>query len=640
MPQSHAIDIDKKTRTESIRWNNVRYSVTLANTEKVLLQGLHGEVKSGEMVAIMGGSGAGKSTLLNTLAGRIQPGCLSGDILVDGKPRNPSRWPLDCAYVEQDDIMYRNLSVEETLRYAAALRLPNSMTKERKEKRVDEVIEMVGLTNCRKTWIGGGDSGIRGVSGGERKRVSIALELIANPHILFLDEPTSGLDAFNAFNCIETLKNLCVTQKKIILMTIHQPRTDILDLFDKVILLSLGQQVFFGSTQDALVHFQSLGYPLPPKMNPSDFFLDLITPDFRSDDVKAESLGRIEKFFVAEKATRGKQQQQQGKRLNGSFSKAHDDIEAIPPRPDVSQENTEPSYVISMMREAFGIGEAIPFAASITTEISQLTSRNFVDLFRNIPYMLTIIGGPLVLALLFGSVFWKVTNDDNGIQNRQGLFFQTSNAFAFISMMPMITSFPEKRSIIHHERSSASYRAMSAYAAIFISVLPSLIIQCLIYCSILYPMVGLQSDMTKVLTFVLITFVNSLFASAFGMVIGSVSPSIQVSQQASPLIMMIFTLFSGLLVNLDNVNPAFRWIQWISFVAYTNKAYNQNEFDEGLKLTRMGQPMNGLDVIGPMALRNPPLMECIWVNLDMAVFYLVLGYFCFKIATRPLLKLK
>eukprot|EP00842_Homolaphlyctis_polyrhiza_P003077 jgi/Hompol1/3770/HPOL_006734-RA len=213
----------------SLKWSNVGYSVTIPKTkaEKQLLKNMFGEVKAGEVVAIMGGSGAGKSTLLNTLAGRIGPGKLTGEILLDGKPRNAATWRLECAYVEQDDVMFRNLSVEETISYAANLRLPSSMSKAEKAKRVDEVIACLGLNGCRKTWIG--DELTRGISGGERKRVSIGIELVTNPHLLFLDEPTSGLDAFNAFNVIKTIKDLAVAQNKIVLMTIHQPRTDILD---------------------------------------------------------------------------------------------------------------------------------------------------------------------------------------------------------------------------------------------------------------------------------------------------------------------------------------------------------------------------------------------------------------------------
>lgn len=173
--------------------------------------------------------------------------------------------------------MYTNLTVFETLMYSAKLRLPSSVPLSEKTRIVEEIIQQLGLQNCRNTLIGDRDN--RGVSGGERKRVSIGIELVTNPKVLFLDEPTSGLDAFNALNVMEVIKTLAVKQNKIVLLTIHQPRTDILDLFDNIILLSMGKTVFFGHLDDGLKHFASLGYPLPDKTNPSDHFLDVVTPD-------------------------------------------------------------------------------------------------------------------------------------------------------------------------------------------------------------------------------------------------------------------------------------------------------------------------------------------------------------------------
>ena len=288
-------------------WSGVGLSVKIkegkAIKPKELLQEMYGQVNAGEVVAIMGGSGAGKSTLLNTLAGRIaDTTTLTGDILVDGHPRNMANWRIQCAYVEQDDIMYRNLTVFETLRYSALLRLPSSVSPAEKLERVNHVIATLGLNGCRDTIIG--DTVNRGISGGERKRVSIGIELVTNPQILFLDEPTSGLDAFNALNLITTLKKLAVEQNKIILMTIHQPRTDILNLLDKVLLLSMGKCVWFGSCSAALTHFSDIGYKIPENTNPSDFFLDITTLDQRTAELKQQTTMRIEKFVAAYRAIR------------------------------------------------------------------------------------------------------------------------------------------------------------------------------------------------------------------------------------------------------------------------------------------------------------------------------------------------
>ncbi|KAJ3220187.1 hypothetical protein HDU67_005513 [Dinochytrium kinnereticum] len=211
----------------TVAWENVSYSVPTKKKqpEKVILNSMSGCAQPGEILAILGGSGAGKSTLLNVLAGRIGPGTLRGSITVNGAPRKRSTWRKVAAYVEQEEVMFKNLTVAETFQYAAQLRLPSELSKKEKDDRVNDLIAELGLNKCRDTKIG--DSDTRGISGGEKKRVSIGNELITQPSILFLDEPTSGLDAFTAVNIISTVSRIAKTRCATAIMTIHQPRTDI-----------------------------------------------------------------------------------------------------------------------------------------------------------------------------------------------------------------------------------------------------------------------------------------------------------------------------------------------------------------------------------------------------------------------------
>jgi ABC-type multidrug transport system ATPase subunit len=286
-------------------WQDIKYSVKQGNGKsRQILHGVTGSIKSGEILAIMGGSGkntlilgAGKTTLLNVLAGRIGEGSFSGTITLDGKKRNKYTWRKDCAYVEQDDLMHANLTVEETLNFAAKFKLPDNTRAIDINHIVNEIIMDLGLNNCRKGLIGG--EKVRGVSGGERKRVSIGQEIITTPHIIFLDEPTSGLDAFTAFNIISALKNIAIKRNSIIIMTIHQPRTDIINLIDKILLLSAGKTMWLGSTQEGLEHFSKHGYTIPPNTNPSDFFMDCITLDQRSPEKLKLSSERVERFKTA-----------------------------------------------------------------------------------------------------------------------------------------------------------------------------------------------------------------------------------------------------------------------------------------------------------------------------------------------------
>ncbi|KAJ1890009.1 hypothetical protein LPJ66_007720 [Kickxella alabastrina] len=224
-----------------LQWEKLTYEVaTMVNKSaayRVILNEINGEVRAGETIAIIGSSGAGKTTLLNALSGRIIGGSLTGRVLYHGAQRHPSSFRRLTAYVQQGDIMHPLLTVEETLDYASKLRLPNSLhTAKDKRDRVAKIIKQLRLESVRKSQIG--DMKVRGVSGGERKRVSIGTELLTNPSLIFLDEPMSGLDSNSSQLVVELVKQIVNERRIAALMTIHQPSARIFNLFDKVILLS------------------------------------------------------------------------------------------------------------------------------------------------------------------------------------------------------------------------------------------------------------------------------------------------------------------------------------------------------------------------------------------------------------------
>lgn len=222
------------------------------------------------MLAMLGPSGSGKTTLLTALGGRLG-GKLSGTITFNGKPFSNSM-KRNTGFVTQDDVMYPHLTVTETLVYTALLRLPSSITKEEKVTHAQDVITQLGLTKCKNSIIG--DALLRGVSGGERKRVSIGQEMLINPSVLFLDEPTSGLDSTTAQRIVSTLWDLANGGRTVV-MTIHQPSSRLFYMFHKVLLLSEGNTMYYGKGEEAMDYFSSIGYAPSVTMNPSDFLLDL-----------------------------------------------------------------------------------------------------------------------------------------------------------------------------------------------------------------------------------------------------------------------------------------------------------------------------------------------------------------------------
>ncbi|KAG3124622.1 hypothetical protein PI126_g23157, partial [Phytophthora idaei] len=266
-----------------LSWNNLSYAVATRKTadapegKKTILDNVSGRCAPGELTAIMGPSGSGKTTLVDLLADRISSGEVTGDIELNGEARVAKTFRAVTSYVAQEDSLLGSFTVLETMRMAAKLSLPNSVTSKQIEARVDDVVEAMGLATCRHTLVG--DIFRKGLSGGQKRRLSIAIELLSNPSILILDEPTSGLDSSATHNVMKFIVKLCAEGKTIV-CTIHQPSSLVYDMFTNVVVLSAGQTVYCGPRRLMIPHFASAGYDCPTYMNPAEYFISLVNTDF------------------------------------------------------------------------------------------------------------------------------------------------------------------------------------------------------------------------------------------------------------------------------------------------------------------------------------------------------------------------
>lgn len=262
----------------AISWSDMTYARSLrGGNERVILDKVSGHCAPGEVLALMGPSGCGKTSLLDLLADRISGGRREGNVMIGQHKRDSASSRKITSYVAQEDSLLSCFTVRETLAYAARLSLASLSHKDR-NTRVDDVMGKMGIVGCAHTRIG--DEIIKGISGGQKRRLSIAVELLSGSPILMLDEPTSGLDSASAFSVVECLKNLASTGR-CVLLSIHQPSSMIYNSFSTVSLLVSGHQVYFGPIgQVPLDHFSSLGHSCPQFVNPAEFFLDLINEDF------------------------------------------------------------------------------------------------------------------------------------------------------------------------------------------------------------------------------------------------------------------------------------------------------------------------------------------------------------------------
>lgn len=242
---------------------------------KQILTGIAGIASPGQITAVMGASGAGKSTFLDILARKNKRGTTTGRMYVNGEKIPDNEYKNIVGYVDQEDTLFPTLTVQETIMTSALLRLPAEMGPALKERRVMEVMQQLGIFHIKDQLIGSEEGAGRGISGGEKRRVGIACELVTSPGILFLDEPTSGLDAFNAFNVVECLVTLAKTYNRTIIFTIHQPRSNIVALFDQLILLAKGKTVYSGPLSHCQSYFEQIGYHCPPGFNIADYLVDL-----------------------------------------------------------------------------------------------------------------------------------------------------------------------------------------------------------------------------------------------------------------------------------------------------------------------------------------------------------------------------
>lgn len=260
-----------------------------------VLHGLSGQVRTGQVLAIMGASGSGKTTLLNLLSGRMKSStkCVSGGkIFVNGHSRDYETFPQIAKFVEQDDTtMFAELTVREQILFAARLALPGSVSETQKVARVDKIIQELGLTKAKDTYVG--SELVRGVSGGERRRAAIGVELVTDPSLIFLDEPTTGLDSFNALNVMSSLRQLAKNGRTIV-TTIHQPRSSIFHLFDMLCLIAEGRTVYFGPAADVADYFGNLGFPMPVNFNVADFAIDVLSIDPRTKEKEVKSTARVQ----------------------------------------------------------------------------------------------------------------------------------------------------------------------------------------------------------------------------------------------------------------------------------------------------------------------------------------------------------
>uniref|UniRef100_A0A673Z8E9 Broad substrate specificity ATP-binding cassette transporter ABCG2 n=1 Tax=Salmo trutta TaxID=8032 RepID=A0A673Z8E9_SALTR len=505
--------------------------------------------------AILGPTGSGKSSFLDVLAARKDPSGLSGEVLIDGAPQPPNFKCLS-GYVVQDDVVMGTLTVRENLRFSAALRLPRSVPQKEKEARVNDLITELGLTKVADAKVG--TEMIRGISGGERKRTNIGMELIIDPSVLFLDEPTTGLDASTANSVLLLLKRMA-NQGRTIIMSIHQPRYSIYRLFDSLTLLVSGKQVYHG--------IRSYRYACEAHNNPADFFLDVINGDstatamnkIQGEDIDFEELSgsrqTIEEHLVEEY------------RNCSYFRDTQVELERIT---QGKQYTTKP------------MSRTITYNSSFFTQLHWVLGRTFRNLALNPQTSVAQLGVTIFLALIVGAIFFGVKDDQSGIQNRIGaLFFITTNqCFSTLSAAEL---FITERKLFVHEYISGYYRVSVYFLSKILSDIITLrTIPAIIFSCVAYFMIGFKTTPAAFFIFMFTVTLVAYTATAMTMAISADQSVVAMANIFMTISFVFMMIFSGLLVNLPSIMNWLAWLKYLSIPRYGLTALEINEF-VGLK---------------------------------------------------------
>ncbi|KAI3879054.1 hypothetical protein MKX03_031311 [Papaver bracteatum] len=613
---------------------------------KVLLNDISGEAREGEILAILGASGSGKSTLIDALANRISKGSLKGSVTLNGEILESRLLKTLSAYVMQDDLLFPMLTVEETLTFSADFRLPRSLSKREKKARVQAVIDQLGLQNAANTMIG--DESHRGISGGERRRVSIGIGIIHSPIILFLDEPTSGLDSTSAFQVVKVLQQIAQSGS-IVIMSVHQPSQRILGLLNHLIFLSHGEAVYTGSPATLLSFFSEFGLPIHKNENKIEFVLDLIRElegspggvkslvEFNLSwlqKMKSASSDLIERYSVIWNAIR----------------------DAILFTGHLSSNDNLRNYAVS--HKSTGMST---FTNPFWVEIIVLVKRSTRNSSRQPEVFGMRLGAILFTGFILASVFWQLDNSPRSVQERLG-FYTFTMAACFYICADVIPVYLQDRNIYIREEAYNTYRCSSYVLSNMIIALPSITILSIALAATTFWSVGLSGGIHGFLFFFITIFSSFWTANSFISFLSGVVPHAVLGYASTLAVLGFYLLFSGFFITKDRIPSYWIWFHFISLFKYPLNGALQNEFDNpsacylsgvqmfdrtpfaafptdkkleflsmlsdasGMKLTGSTCFTKGTDILRDQGLTDLNKWECVLITLAWGFFFRVLWY--------------
>mmetsp|Transcript_14357 Transcript_14357/g.15010 ORF Transcript_14357/g.15010 Transcript_14357/m.15010 type:complete len:631 (-) Transcript_14357:213-2105(-) len=501
-------------------------------TTKQILFNVSGIAKPGEMIALMGPSGSGKTTLLNVLGGRGRAN-LRGEVYFNNEPFKKSM-RRSIAYVLQEDIFYNELTVRQQLTMTSHLRLPDTLTNEMKTQAVNHVIKTLRIEKCA-------DTAILLISGGERKRLCIAIELLSRPKLLFLDEPTSGLDSSTSLSICRALKHLALSGECTVVCTIHQPQQKIFELFDNLILMKLGSIIYQGAAHKSLDYFQAIGKPVPQGENPADHILNVITP------------------AASEHGNR------------------HDDHKFIVPI-DLTLGEDKP-----LVSSGAAVSWFTQFSILFERSLKQYSRRHTI-IFMN----LTVT---LLLATFISQGIWKdIGTDQLSIATRAPSLFFACVTQGVTASLQSVNNFPGERALMLRERQSGAYTVSAYFMAKTITDMLTQLWPPIIFTCIVYPEIGYQPITHKFFIYMFFMILDTMAATSVATAVSCICVSVELTTVVLSGCFEVCRLYGGFFTSPEQLleYPDWKFADALSYIKYAFVGIALNELN-GLELTCTAQ---------------------------------------------------
>ncbi|KAL0555361.1 hypothetical protein IC582_009305 [Cucumis melo] len=532
----------------SLAFNHVNYYVDMPAEMKMhgvekdrlqLLEDVSGAFRPGILTALVGVSGAGKTTLLDVLAGRKTSGYIEGSIYVSGYPKKQSTFARVSGYCEQIDIHSPHVTVYESLLFSAWLRLSSNVDTKTRKMFVEEVMELIELDRLRDALVG--LPGVDGLSTEQRKRLTIAVELVANPSIIFMDEPTSGLDARSAAIVMRTVRNTVDTGRTVV-CTIHQPSIDIFEAFDELLLMKRGGQMIYagplGERSCKLIeYFEAI--PGIPKIengkNPATWMLEVTAPPMEA---------QLDIDFA------------------DAFAKS-----------PIYRRNQE--LIMELSTPAPGSKDLhfpTEYSQSFFFQCRACFWKQHRSYWRHTQYNAIRFFITIVIGILFGLVFWKkgqILAKQQDVLNVMGaiysavIFLGATNASSVQSVVAI------ERTAFYREKAAGMYSALPyAFAQVAIETI-YVFVQSIIYCLIIYSMIGFEWKLGKFLPFCYLVFMCFTYFALYGMMVVALTPNYHIAAIVMAFFVGFWNLFTGFLIPRPAIPVWWRWYYWANPVAWT-----------------------------------------------------------------------